>query len=379
MTLIDRYLLIQFLKSFLIFFISFTGLFIVIDSFNNLDEFLKYGDMTGSTFGVLWDYYSPRVFTFFGMTSGILTLIAAMFTVTWIQRHNEMTALMAAGISQARIVRPIIIAVLVIAVLGVLNRELLIPQYIDRLSRNAQDWMGESKKALQQKYDNRTDVLINGAATYANEQRIESPNFRLPDNYEGIGNQILGANAFYQPPTADRPGGFLVDGLSKPETTAGVASIDLEGEPLVLMPSDNPWLQPNQCFLVTELTFEQLTASSQWRDYASTYDLISTLSNRSLDVGADVRVEIHSRIVQPFLDITLLFLGLPIVLRKENRNIFVAIGYCLLVVIGFYAVTLVCKAMGSSYYGIRSPALAAFIPLIIFVPIATAMSTPLRS
>ncbi|RCS47743.1 LptF/LptG family permease [Bremerella cremea] len=379
MTLIDRYLLIQFLKSFLIFFVSFTGLFIVIDSFNNLDEFLKYGDMTGSTFGVLWDYYSPRVFTFFGMTSGILTLIAAMFTVTWIQRHNEMTALMAAGISQARIVRPIIIAVLVIAVMGVLNRELLIPRYIDRLSRNAQDWMGESKKALQQKYDNQTDVLINGASTYANEQRIESPNFRLPDSYEGVGDQILGANAFYKPPTADRPGGFLVDGLTKPETTAGVPSIDLNGEPLVLMPGDNRWLNPNQCFLVTGLTFEQLTASSQWRDYASTYDLISTLSNRSLDVGADVRVEIHSRIVQPFLDITLLFLGLPIVLRKENRNIFVAIGYCLLVVIGFYAVTLACKAMGSSYYGIRSPALAAFIPLIIFVPIATAMSTPLRS
>lgn len=379
MTLIDRYLLIQFLKSFLIFFISFTGLFIVIDSFNNLDEFLKYGDMTGSTFGVLWDYYSPRVFTFFGMTSGILTLIAAMFTVTWIQRHNEMTALMAAGISQARIVRPIIVAVLVIAVLGVLNRELLIPRYIDRLSRNAQDWMGESKKALQQKYDNQTDVLINGAATYANEQRIESPNFRLPENYEGVGNQILGANAYYRPPTEGRPGGFLVDGLSKPESTEGVPSIDIEGTPLVLMPSDNKWLEPNQCFLVTGLSFEQLTASSQWRDYASTYDLISTLSNRSLDVGADVRVEIHSRIVQPFLDITLLFLGLPIVLRKENRNIFVAIGYCLLVVIGFYAVTLVCKAMGSSYYGIRSPALAAFIPLIIFVPIATAMSTPLRS
>lgn len=378
MTLIDRYLLLQFLKSFLIFFISFTGLFVVIDSFNNLDEFLKYGEMTGSTFGVLWDYYSPRVFTFFGMTSGILTLIAAMFTVTWIQRHNEMTALMAAGISQGRIIRPIIIAVLVIAVLGVINRELLIPQYMDRLSRNAQDWMGDSKKTLQQRYDNQTDVRIGGAATYANQQRIESPTFRLPQKYDGIGNQILGANAYYHAPTEDRPGGFLVDELTEPATTEGVASAEINGKPLVLMPADHDWLEPNQCFLVTDLSFEQLTASSQWRDYASTYDLISTLSNRSLDVGADVRVEIHSRIVQPFLDITLLFLGLPIVLRNENRNIFVAIGYCLLLVVGFYGVTLACKAMGSSYYGIRSPALAAFIPLIIFAPIATMMSAPLK-
>ncbi|MBI1248285.1 LptF/LptG family permease [bacterium] len=377
MLLIDRYLLFQFLKSFLIFFISFTGLFIVIDSFNNLDEFLKYGDMTGSTAKVLWDYYSPRVFTFFGMTSGILTLIAAMFTVTWIQRHNEMTALMAAGISQARIVRPIIVAVIFIAGLGVLNREFLIPRYMDRLTRNAQDWMGDSKKTLQQKFDNRTDVFINGAATYAKEQRIENPVFRLPRNYQGVGNEITGANAFYQPATADHPGGFLVVELTKPKSTEGTASIDLDGQPLVMMPDDNPWLKPGECFLATDLTFEQLTASNQWRDYASTSELISTLSNRSLDVGADVRVEIHSRIVQPFLDVTLLFLGLPIVLRKENRNIFVAIGYCLLLVLCFYAVTLACKAMGANYV-IRSPALAAFIPLILFVPIATAVSAPLR-
>ncbi|QDU77540.1 putative permease YjgP/YjgQ family protein [Bremerella volcania] len=377
MLLIDRYLLIQFLKSFLIFFISFTGLFIVIDSFNNLDEFLKYGDQTGSTFGVLWDYYSPRVFTFFGMTSGILTLISAMFTVTWIQRHNEMTALMAAGISQARIVRPVIIAVIVIAILGVLNRELLIPQYMDRLTRNAQDWLGESKKTFQPKFDNRTGVLLNGAATVASDSRIESPNFRLDQNYEGIGNQINGENAYYQAATEDHPSGFLIDNLSKPASTEGVASVDFEGTPLVLMPADHNWLKSDQCFLATELTFEQLTASSQWRDYASTYDLIATLSNRSLDVGADVRTEIHSRIVQPFLDITLLFLGLPIVLRKENRNIFIAIGYCLLLVMCFYAVTLVCKAMGATSW-IRPTSLAAFIPLIVFVPIATAMAAPLR-
>ena len=377
MLLIDRYLLLQFVKSFLIFFISFTGLFIVIDSFNNLDEFLKYGEETGSTFRVLWDYYSPRVFTFFAMTSGILTLIAAMFTVTWIQRHNEMTALMAAGISQGRIVRPIIVAVAAIAVLAVINRELVIPNYIDALSRNAQDWLGDSAKSLQPKYDNRTDVLINGSSTFASEQRIESPLFRLPRNFEGIGSRVAGQKAFYQAPTKERPGGFLVDHVTEPASLAGVASVDLDGTPLLLMPNDHDWLEPHQCFLVSELTFDQLTASSQWRDHASSYALISALRNRSLDFGADVRVEIHSRIVQPLLDLTLLFLGLPIVLRKENRNIFIAIGYCLLVVLCFYAVTLACKGMGNAY--MLSPTTAAFLPLILFVPIATAMSSPLRS
>ena len=51
--------------------------------------------------------------------------------------------------------------------------------------------------------------------------------------------------------------------------------------------------------------------------------------------GADVRVAIHSRVTQPLLDITLLFLGLPLVLSRENRNMYLAIGMCVGVVIAF--------------------------------------------
>ena len=45
---------------------------------------------------------------FFDRMSGVLTLIAVMFTVTWIQRHQEMTALLAAGISRRRVLRPVL-------------------------------------------------------------------------------------------------------------------------------------------------------------------------------------------------------------------------------------------------------------------------------
>ncbi|MEX0791998.1 MAG: LptF/LptG family permease [Pirellulaceae bacterium] len=377
MLLIDRYLLLQFLKSFAIFFTSFTGLFIVIDSFNNLDEFLQYGEMTGSTAGVLFDYYFPRVFTFFSMTSGVLTLIAAMFTVTLLQRNNEMVALLAAGVPQGRIVRPIIAAVAVIIGLSVINREMIIPAYMDQLTRNAQDWMGDRSKSLNPKYDNRTDVLINGSSTVAKEMRINSPNFRLPRTYEGLGNRLASDRAYYQAPAQGRPGGFLLEDVSEPVTLEGIQSISMHDEPFLLMPADTDWLKPNQCFLVTELTFEQLTASNQWRTSAATWDLISALRNRSLDFGADVRVEIHSRIAQPFLDFTLLLLGLPIVLRKEQRNVFLAIGWCLLIVMLFYVVVLACRGLGNNFW--LSPALAAMFPLILFVPVAAGMSEPLRS
>jgi lipopolysaccharide export system permease protein len=97
---------------------------------------------------------------------------------------------------------------------------------------------------------------------------------------------------------------------------------------------------------------------------------------RSLDYGAGERMAIHSRLVQPLLDMTLLFLGLPLVLSRSNRNVFVAIGMCLALVVAFMLVILGCEQLGAGYW--LEPSLAAWLPLMIFVPCAMALSTPLR-
>jgi lipopolysaccharide export system permease protein len=88
-------------------------------------------------------------------------------------------------------------------------------------------------------------------------------------------------------------------------------------------------------------------------------------------LGADVRVAIHSRFLQPLLDTTLLFLGMPFVITRTNRNPFIAIGLCLSVVTLFMLVVLGCQSLGSGGW-IAAP-LAAWLPLIIFAPLAAAM------
>ena len=122
MAIIDRYLLRQFLQTFLICFCSLTGLYVIFDLFTNLEEFLRSAEKSGSLLSLMGSYYSFRAILFFDRTSGLLTLVAAMFTATWIQRHNEMTALMAAGISRLRVVVPVIVAAVVIAFLSAANR-----------------------------------------------------------------------------------------------------------------------------------------------------------------------------------------------------------------------------------------------------------------
>ena len=378
MRIIDRYLLRQFLQVLAICFCSLTGLYVVFDAFGNLDEFLRYGEKQGGVFALLAEYYAYRSIFFFDRTSGILALVAAMFTVTWIQRHNELTALAAAGLSTGRVMRPVLVAAMAVALFAALNREIVIPKLSGPLSRDAKDLLGDTGRDLQPRYDQKTDIFFRGRQTFANEQKIVEPNFLLPPGLDSYGKQLAAAEGFYRPADANHPSGYLLRGVTEPEVLAAQPSLQFNNETIVFTPKESAaWLKPDECFVASEVNFEQLTGGNRFRQFSSTRQLILGLSNPSLDFGADVRVTIHSRIVQPVLDITLLLLGLPLVLARENRNIFLAIGLCLGIVTLFMMVIIACQYLGGIY--LLSPALAACLPLMIFLPAAVGMSDPLRA
>jgi lipopolysaccharide export system permease protein len=375
MLIVDRYLIWLFVKVLLICLFSLTGLFVVIDLFANLDEFLDIATRQGGLPAVMWAYYGPRVLAFFDRTSPLMALMAATFAVTSLQRSNELAALMAAGIPKIRVVRPLIMCTAAVSLLAAASRECLIPAHRDRLMRNAQDWEGTHEREVQPRYDKQTDVLISGRFTLAAERRINQPQFRLPRSVGRFGSQLLAKDAYYEPPTDERPGGYRLVGVQQPANVAEIPSAYLQDEPFVLSPKDTPWLQRDQCFVVSNVSFEQLAAGSAWRQFSGTIELIAALHNPSLDCGADARVTVHARFLQPLLDMTLFFLGLPLVIARENRNVFVAIGLCMGVVALFFGVTLACHALGTNY--LLSPVTAAWCPVLIFVPVARLMAQSL--
>ncbi len=373
--IIDQYLLRQFIQVYAICFVSLTGLYVVIDAFANLESFLDYASGESSLLGVMGKYYACRSLAFFDRISGVLALIAAMFTVTWIQRHQELTALLAAGIPKARIVAPIAIAAASVSLLALANRELVIPQLRDTLSRDAKDLAGTEAQNFQPKYDHATDILLRGASTFAGEARIERPSFMLPLELSLYGKHLIAEQGYYQPATDQHPAGYLLKNVLQPEGIAQEATISNYQGPVIFTPRDHAWLKPNEVFVASGVSFEMLAGTFAFRNYSSTRELIQGLGSPSYDFGADVRVAIHSRFVQPFLDVTLLFLGLPLVLSRNNRNVFAAIGMCGALGIAFMLVIVVCQYLGAGYW--LHPALAAWLPLMIFVPFALAMADPL--
>jgi lipopolysaccharide export system permease protein len=250
----------------------------------------------------------------------------------------------------------------------VANREIGLPQVRDKLTRNAQDWLGESARRLTPRRDNQTLILITGKATVAARQEIQQPTFRLPASMAPFGRQLVAREAAYRSATDRHAGGYLLSGVTQPANLASIPSAHQDGRPVIYSPHDQPWLKPDECFVASEITFDLLAADATWCQFSSTPELVAVLRNPSLDYGADTRVTLHRRFVQPVLDVTLLFLGLPLILSRSKRNLFVAAGQCLLLMSAFFVVVLGCQTLGNTV--LVSPALAAWLPMLIFIPIA---------
>ncbi|MEN6459498.1 MAG: LptF/LptG family permease [Thermoguttaceae bacterium] len=378
MTIIDRYLLQKYVQTFVICFATLMGLYVVLDLTTNLEEFRVSGEKVGGLLLFVIRFYSYKAIAFFDYTSGFLAMASAMFTIAWIQRHQEMTALMAAGVPRIRVLLPLICAVATVSVLSAINRETLIPRHRRELARRPQDPLGDQPQVLVQRCDGQTDVLLGGGHTYADHQRIEEPDFRLPASLRWPDCRRLSAeNAYWKTAEGTRPAGYLLVGVREPKNLEGRSSLYQGKRQVLITPKDAPdWLHGDECFLASDVEFDQLTARNTFRQFSSTAQLARALQNPSLNFGADVRVAIHARAVQPLLDVTLLMLGLPLLFSRESRNVFIAIGMCIGVTALFMLVVQGCQYLGTSSWFL-TPALAAWLPLMIFVPPAVGMADSL--
>ena len=370
MWIIDRYLLRQYVFTFVVCFVSLTGLYTVIDAFGRLDDFTSGGRSIQQAFSAAAWYYAIQSIGFFNKTSGVLAMIAAMFTVTWTQRHNEMTALLAAGMPRLRVLRSVICAALLIALTSALLREFVIPDIRYSLSVDSKSVGNELMSDLAPQYDNLSDILLGGEQVAVERQMIIKPKFDLPPAYASqFGDVIAGSEAKYIAPEGDRPSGYLVREVKRPANVDSRPSIALaDGSPFVVTRMNATWLQPNEVFVVSGVPLDLLASGGQWRDYASTLELVHELRNPSTELGPDVSVATHKRVVQPLLDVTLLLIGLPLVVARGASSPYLAVGLSIAVVAGFFLCSLGGESLGSG--GWISPALAAWVPLFIFAPLA---------
>jgi len=175
--------------------------------------------------------------------------------------------------------------------------------------------------------------------------------------------------ARYIPPSSDgepHTGGWMLTGTVPPDLDAVVRNDKELAELRTVLEQ----IAPTRYFLKTqEVDFEALTRDQRkWFYLASTWRLFQELGKSDVERFAPIAVLFHMRLTRPILGMTLVFLGLSVILRDQNRNVFISAGMCLVLCAIFFATSFMCKFLGEKEA--LSPALAAWMPVLIFGPVS---------
>jgi lipopolysaccharide export system permease protein len=289
-----------------------------------------------------------------------------MFTVAWMQRNNELLPLLSAGVPTRRVLRPVLLGAVVLLGIGVVNQECIIPHIADGLVRNRDDLEGHRDLFVQPTYDSNGVHMEGGLAK--RQGLIVTPfHCTIPD-HQGYGFVHLSAErAHYVPAGRGNPsGGWMLYNTTPAELP------EWNHPKLAQMIAPGQWFVPAR-----NVDFETITRNSTWYMYFSTsrlHDLLHRSDSRRQEAMA---VMFHMRLTRPIVGMLLVVMGLSVILRDPNRHVFISAGYCLVLNGVFFGVVFACKFLGDN--DLIPPALSAWLPVLIFGPVAFAMFDAIHS
>lgn len=351
MRTLDRYLVVTFLRSYVILLLVGMVLYIVSDLLVNLDEFTENRELTlGQVLWTMADYYGCNLPLYFAQLAGPVMAFAGAFTFAIMLRNNEMTALVAAGVRLQRLAVPVLVCAAVLIALWVANREFILPRLAHKIARHHDDITGSRVAGISFARDDNNAVLT-ARRIHLPQQRLEYVVIVEPNERGGHG--IQADAAVYDPVRKtwrlERGERIVEGGRGDDDRVHGIIREPIREYPFLLSPE--------------ELLLRQ---SAQWANMLSLRQMNELLTSRNLPNLAAVRMQRHVWLTQPVLQWLLLALALPFFLTREPGSVLVAGGRALLMCGAFFGVSFAAQGVVSAQWA----ALVAWVPILLFGPVA---------
>lgn len=349
MRILDKYIIKEYLKSFLVILLAFSVLFIVIEISDRLPRLLRHD----ASFENIVFYFLLRLPYLFLLTFPVVVLLSGLFLMSNLSKHHESVAMRAAGISIFRIILPLLGIGFIFSIIVMLLGEFVLPP----------------ATALRQKIY--TEEIKN--------QKLQDKKMRSKLHYRGKNNNLYYINFF--------------DGYHNKLKIIDITTFNPQDGSIskkIQAPSaqweNNNWFFKN-CYirefdngvpLKTEFyestTIEELDArpidfiKSAKKPSAMNFFELKEYIERLKKVGENYNkelVELNFKISFPFANLIILLFTVPLVSsssRSQSRGLIFALG--VLVCFLFLSMLRLSQSMG--YHGILSPMFAAWMPNILF-------------
>ncbi|MGQ9560653.1 MAG: LPS export ABC transporter permease LptG [Candidatus Oleimicrobiaceae bacterium] len=123
MRILDRYITGRFLGNLSFALVAFALIFIIVDMVENLDSFLD----RHVPWGIIANYYLLYLPYIVVMSLPVAVLLASLFCVGTLAKHNELVAMKATGTSLYRILLPMVILGVVVSIADIFIGEVVAP------------------------------------------------------------------------------------------------------------------------------------------------------------------------------------------------------------------------------------------------------------
>lgn len=365
-TILDRQMIWSFFKAYVFCLISLMGLFIVVDLFMNLEDFTAGRRDFSAVLRYVGTYYYYKSFQIFDRLCESVILLAGMFTVAWMQRNNELLPLLSAGVSTRRAVQPVLVCAFTMMGMAAINQEFGLPNVDNFMLENRQNPDGAKDVDVKGNFDF-NGTLLSGEKAVRKENMIKKFVAVIPARAGRNTATLQAKEAYYIPDQEEdrRSGGWLL----KQTRADGLTDWDDSDDILKSLGNGEYFLKTKDGDL------DAVIRVKNWYMYLPTWKLLKELDRPSNTQGASLAVVFHSRMTRPAIGIILILMGLSVILRDQNRNVFVSAGLCLALCAIFFTSIFACQWLGKDEVASQyvTPALAAWLPVIVFGPVALVM------
>jgi lipopolysaccharide export LptBFGC system permease protein LptF len=359
MKILDRYIIVSMTQSYLICIGIAMIFYTIVDMFAKFNKFVEYAEIMKNTgqeatsLGLLiaqyYAYQSPIIF--YNLTP-ILTLMAAMFTVTRMARANELLPLRACGIPMYRLLYPLLsFAMLSFLWMSVLQ-ESVIPSFAQKIEAMDRVQHGRKMSLSGIQYcDNQYHIFFYVGRYSPPTMELEAIRIIMPYPISENGqHQVIEAKYGKWLERGRRHYLTLWDGRCY--------TYDAHGGLIenAILPEAGYEIRTN--FRERHITYPE----EKNLDTLSARKLWQMLEANPQHVSA--RVSLHGRFSFPLSNLLLIVLGVPWILCTHTRNFFVGIGICIIIASAFYGFYVLSLSMG--YKEVLNPVFASWFPTVLF-------------
>jgi lipopolysaccharide export system permease protein len=345
LTLVDRYVLKQFLGFFLGGLLVFITIFLAVDA---MSMTMRYPDAPGSSLMNYYLFYLPEVI--YQMVP-VACLLGVLFTLSTMNRSSELLALFAAGLSLMRICLPIFLAVGVLSGLFFTAADQLLPRFVQIKNYT---YYHEIKKKPAQYSTVKTDrIWYRSKNTIFNIKTIN----RQKATAEGL--TLYQFNEHWD----------LVQMM-----TAG--RVELLGRNWKLLKGSITLFSDATSFPLTQDFDEKVIAiDEELGDIQSSFNSVDVLSLKDLkryiqknkEAGLDtvsLEVVYHDKFASLIAAFVMVLLGIPFSVNSNRQGgMMINIGFCLLMVVIYW--TLKNSSLTLGHHGNLPPVIAAWGPNLL--------------